>query len=760
MATNTTSDRKPGSADGATNGSSRPDEPATPASRGGGGGAGSRQRKTQVLTKHTASRVRSIADAVVIKDGEPFFICPPSGQVPVGHGHGFGLYHHDTRFVAGYELTIAGIHPNTLAATAVEGNRMELELTMPDVELPDGRSIGKERLAIHWQRQLDGSTATLHDRITIRNYDPDGARLPIHLSFAADFEDIFAIRGLLDERPGAIHDPAWEDGHLEFVYDGADHVTRRAKVSVQPSGTPAGAGVDLTIAVDGRGSASFEVDVALDETVEDGAPPIEGRAGHRHTGRDGQRAAWPVTVSTDSLALNAVLDRSLDDLMTLRSELDGHRYYAAGIPWFSTLFGRDSLIAAYQTLAFDPDIAAETLRLLAARQGTNHDDYRDEEPGKILHELRIGELARLHEIPHTPYYGSIDATPLFLVLLARHADWVGSLDLFHELRPNVERALGWIDATIGASDHGFLAYRSTTDHGLVNQGWKDSGDAIVTADGSIATPPIALAEVQGYVFAAWQGIARLHDRDGDAGRADALRRKAADLQQRFEDAFWLDDLPGYVLALAGDGRPCEVLSSNAGQVLWSGIAARERAVKLGRRLFAPDMFSGWGIRTLSADAVAANPVGYHLGTVWPHDNGLIAEGLQSTGQTVEAERILLGLLAAAADFPEQRLPECFSGFSRDAFGIPVRYPVACHPQAWAAGSMPHLLVSLLGLVPDGFNHRLHIRRPTLPRIAQHVELNGIRVGSGRVDLTFDQADGQAVVAVRRVEGQLDVVEEP
>jgi glycogen debranching enzyme len=733
-------------------------------------------RKQQILTRGAASVVRSIADAVVIKDDEPFFLCPPSGQIDLDGSHGFGLYQHDTRFLSGYELRLAGTIPNPLGATASSGTRAVLELTNPRIDLGDGRTIETERLGLQWLRNLDGTKPALHDHISIRNYETADAQLTLGFAFASGFEDIFAIRGLLDERLGQLRDPRWDGDDLVLEYDGKDGVNRRLRVSFEPTAKQRdGARCTVTLDVPGRGEAHADVHLTIEEHVKPGAAPIERRTAG-HPPRSEERAAkleggtrdlpwaggdgWDAAARTNDLAFDAIVARSLGDLRILRGELDGQRYYAAGVPWFSTLFGRDALISSYQTLAFDARIAAETLRLLAGRQGTKVDDWRDEQPGKILHELRIGELARLDEIPQTPYYGSVDATPLFLLVLARHATWTGSLDVFHALHENVERALEWVDRYGDANGDGYVEYASTTKRGLVNQGWKDSGDAIVTADGSLASPPISLAEVQGYVYAAKLGLADLFERDGDADRASRLRTEAGSLRERFERDFWSDELGCYVLALGRDGKPCDVVSSNAGQVLWSGIASPDHARAVADRLLRNDTFSGWGIRTLSADAKAYRPIGYHLGTVWPHDNGIIAEGFRLAGLDDAAERVLVGLVAAATHFPYDRLPECFSGYDRETFGVPVRYPVACHPQAWAAGAIPHLLTTTLGLMPDGFAGRLRIVRPRLPAFVDHLDLRGVAVGNGRADIAFDRSGGTTSASVTHVDGDLDVRVEP
>lgn len=462
-------------------------------------------------------------------------------------------------------------------------------------------------------------------------------------------------------------------------------------------------------------------------------------------------------VSSNYPALDRVLKRSLLDLETLQSSLDGQRFFSAGLPWYGTLFGRDSITAALQTLAYEPQIAEHTIRLLAKCQGTKDDNWRDEEPGKILHELRRGELANLNEISQTPYYGSVDSTPLFLILVGEHANWTGDLGLFKSIQQHVERALHWIDNG-GAEPKGkYLSYASKSSKGLGNQGWKDSGVSIMNADGSLATPPISLVEVQGYVYRAKLLIADLYEETSDKNTAASLRGEAATLKENFNRDFWLDDKQFYAIALQKDGRPADVISSNPGQALWSGIIDESRAEKVVQHLIAEDMFSGWGIRTLSHKERRYNPIGYHLGTVWPHDNSIIAAGFRRYGFDKEAARVLDSIIAASRSFEHARLPEVFGGFSRKEFSVPVRYPVACHPQAWAAGSLPLMLMSLLGLEADAFNRRLRVVRPVLPDSVNELEFRRIKLRNASVDLRFERtSSGEVKVKIRKQAGEVEV----
>jgi glycogen debranching enzyme len=723
-------------------------------------------RKQQVLTHHTASKVPGIADAVVVKDEDVFFVCQPDGQVPIGPPHGLGLYYHDCRFLSGYELRLSGTKPSELAATAERGFRAIVEATNVEIRDGTGQTIRKDDLGVNWSRIVDGRDLRLTDTIQFHNY----GRTPVHftaeVSFSSSFEDIFTIRGLLEEQHGSLHEPRWNrDGHVVFEYDGGDDIRREVEIGFSRKPREHGkASATFEFELDEAEQVELIVGVLLSESSTSGKAPHWKRLDPEALEKrlEGSVAEWHErTVSVESsLLLDSVLRRAMRDLRILRATVGGQRYLAAGVPWFVALFGRDSLIAGLQTLAFNPDIAAETLRLLASMQGTKVDDWRDEAPGKILHELRVGEYAHLHEIPHTPYYGSVDSTPLFLVLIARHAAWTGSLDLFRELRHNVDRALQWIDRYGDSDGDGFLDYTSGVAHGLVNQGWKDSGDAIVNADGSLAEPPIALVEVQGYVYLAKTELAALYRRDGDAKTADRLEREAADLRRRFNHDFWNDDLDGYVLALQKGGRQAAVASSNPGQALWTGIVDEERAPRVAEQLMSDEMFSGWGVRTLSSKARRYNPIGYHLGTVWPHDNGIIAAGLRRYGFDTEAARIFTSLVQAALAFDEYRLPECFTGFSRDQYGVPVRYPVACHPQAWAAGSIPFMLQVMLGLVPEAFDRRLRVVRPMLPDFATELTLKGLAVAEARVDLRFERTETGVAVEVLGLDGQLEVVIEP
>jgi glycogen debranching enzyme len=720
-------------------------------------------RKQRVLTHGMPSVTRAIARAVVLKSGDVFLITGRDGSVPCSADHGLGLYYHDCRFVSGYELRVNGMPPVGLGAGASAGCRGTIRLTNPEMPRSAG-DIPRDTIGIDWSRTLDGEALALDDTITFHNWGREPRTLTVELRFAAGFEDVFQVRGLLGERLGQAEPPSWDGTTLRFLYHGRDELDRSVEITLPSELRPTGrASAAATVELAPRQSRALELRVGIAEVPRGGARASSRRP---HTAPERRSAgAWPdgiATVASDSIALDGIMTRSFADLDLLRTTLRERSFIAAGIPWFATLFGRDSLIAALQLLPYTAHVAADTLRLLASYQGDRTDQWRDEEPGKILHSLRVGEMARTGEIPHNPYYGSVDATPLFLMVLSEYVAWTGDLALVDELADNVRRALEWIDGPADRDGDGYVEYRSESEHGLINQGWKDSGDAIVDAVGAIATPPIALVEVQAYVYAAKRGVAGLYAARGDVAGAERLRQEAGALRDRFERDFWSDSLGCYVMALEADKQPLEVISSNPGHALWCGIAAPDRAAVVSRRLLADDMYSGWGVRTLSAKACAFSPIGYHLGTVWPHDSAIAAAGFKRYGFADEACRVFEGLAEAALDFEHRRLPELFTGYARRSDGEPVRYPVACHPQAWAAGALPFLLSRLLGLAPDALGKRLRIVEPVLPRFAESLELRGLRVGDASADLRFERARREGASA--RVEvigrrGDLDIVVE-
>ena len=749
----------------------------------------SNESEDQKLVQRAPQGIKGIAEAIVIKDGSVFFLSERDGNVPLTEDHGFGLYYKDCRFLNGYELTIGGRKAEVLVRDAERDFLATLGLFNPNLQL-DGHDLHKHSVEIRWERVASGEHCALFDSITLRNLTSEPIRLPLGLTFGAGFEDIFTVRGLFAGKRGTIHPPSWENDFLYFRYDGADEITRELAIRFSPTPTrtlssnPAKPMAHFMVELSPKERQQLQISLWISEqgNAATGESP-NSRTGAGRIKRFGARVQestlqrpknlknpssaeqlrWlegKTRIETDSLLLNRIMGRSLRDLGMLRDELeDGVTYFAAGVPWFVALFGRDSIITALQTLAYDSRIAGETIRLLAHYQGKEVNQWREEEPGRILHELRVGEMAHLNEIPHTPYYGTIDATPLWLVLLGKHASWTGDIGLFKELQPQVEAALSWIEQYGDKDGDGYVEYECKTEKGLVNQGWKDSGDGIVNADGSLATPPIALIEVQGYVYEAKQEMASLYRRLGNHNRADELERQAQKLRARVNRDFWVSD-GYYALALQGaDNRQAAVLSSNAGHALWSGIAEGNHARQVADHLLSPAMFNGWGIRTLSSSERRYNPLSYHLGTIWPHDNSLIAAGFKRYGLEDAALRVFQGLTDATIHFTAARLPELFGGFAVEDYGIPVSYPVACQPQAWAAGAMPYIFTTVLGFEPDGFEQRLRIVRPKLPGNVNRIEVRGLHVGRGEVDLLFERERDQVAVRILKVKGQLEVIVE-
>ncbi len=748
-------------------------------------------------------RATDLTGVHVLKHDEDFLLSDAFGDVQDDR-RGLGLYHGDTRVLSLYVVRVNGVRPVVLRAGSAASYRTTIQLTNPDLlhpQLANGGEIVLRRhsLGIVRERVLSHG---LVERIRLDNFTggPERARLTLLLD--ADYADIFEVRGVVRARRGERLPNEGSGERLSLGYRGLDGRTWHTHVWLSPSlapldprtrvqatgelsseeGAPTSveripeSGMvllerDWTLPPGGHETLEVRVWAEVDEPAAAGrrrspssavAPPAppgppafdeqEPAAAHR---------AWrsgSATIETSHLFAERAMSRALTDLRLLLNSGPGEveRYLAAGVPWFSCLFGRDSIIASLQLLAVRPDVAAQTLSILARLQAHKVDEWRDAQPGKILHELRGGELARAGEIPHTPYYGTVDATPLWLMLLDEYHRWTNDDQLIDRLWPNALAALRWIEEFGDADGDGFVEYERQSKRGLANQGWKDSWDSIRNRDGTLGQPPIALVEVQGYVYAARLGLARLARLRGEAELAQRQEEAAEALRQRFEEEFWMPDVGVYALALDGRKRQVNAVASNAGHALWCGIASPSRAASVAGVLTGEGMWSGWGIRTLSSETVGFNPIGYHLGTIWPHDNGICAAGFARYGLHDAARKVAGAMLEASSHFRDARMPELFCGFERAGSPLPVPYPVACSPQAWAAGALYHLVSSMLGMRPDARAKRLDLVAPSLPEWLPDLRLRNLRVGEAVADLAFT-GDGTISVEVLRRSGELDVV---
>jgi glycogen debranching enzyme len=736
----------------------------------------------RVLPAPTATIIPAtdLGSVEVAKKGNLYLLTDGRGDIRLD-GRGLGLYELDTRILSSSILRLNGAQPTLLRGPYGVAGADTIQLTNPELRRnPEdkraaGPSLARRELSITRARRIGGQ---LHEQLTIVNYSAVTQPLDLQLGLGVDMADIFEVRGYPRAERGALRPIELYEDRAVFGYDGVDGLTRRTTVVldrarlepvVDPDAWP-GATVVASWSTSLRPGAKLKVGWTVSTTT-DGVVPTPGDAvldvaAPRH----GLRAAAPgpeaegrpfdaPRVQSDHELLDRTLARSLVDLATLRNDGPGagEHYLAAGIPWFATLFGRDSIIAALETVAFMPSIAVATLEVLARLQATTDDPWHDAEPGKILHEMRTGEMARAGETPHDCYYGSIDSTPLWLILLGETHAWTGDDDLLDRLWPNALAALAWIDESGDLDGDGFVEYQRRSKLGLLNQGWKDSGDAIRGVDGRPADGPIALAEVQGYVYAARRSMARLARHRNELDLAARLESAADTLQAQFDAAFWLPSTRFYAMALDGEKRPVASIGSNPGQALWAGIVPAERAAAVAERMLAPDMFSGWGVRTFAAGQPGYNPVGYHTGSIWPHDNALIAAGLKASG-AADAANLLAGRLVEAAQwFHDLRLPELFCGFAREEVGAPVAYPVACSPQAWSAAAPFYLLHTMLGLRADATSRRLELIRPTLPEWLTKLTISGLPVGDDSVDLLVHRWRGGTSAELIGRRGSIEVI---
>jgi glycogen debranching enzyme len=716
---------------------------------------------TRVLNEGVAVVLHDEANRLLAtKEGEMFLYANEEGNLAAGF-QGMGLYYRDTRFLSHYELTVDGRPPVLLSSSAERAYMSYVDLTNPDVWSDGQITIPQQTLNIRRIRVINGR---LFERIRFKNYNEHAIRVTVEVSFGTDFADIFEVRGLRRKRRGQFFHPKAEGRQITFAYRGEDDVFRQTRIDL-------GAEPDEVVAEDGRVRARFALDLAAHQTrlftfiVEPRIEEVQrnplqfDEAVHelRRSYEDWERSC--TSIYTDNELFNTLLHRGQRDLRALLTETPQGMFLAAGIPWYVAAFGRDALLTSHQILMLNPDPARNSLRALAAYQGTEVDPWRDEEPGKILHEIRLGELANAMYVPHTPYYGSVDATPLFLMLLGTYFKWTGDRVFLQEMLPHAERALRWIDEYGDADGDGFIEYERRSPRGLDNQGWKDSHNSVVHRDGRLARGPIALAEVQAYVFLAKHRMADVFEALGDAARAQTLRDEANGLRRRFNEAFWMEEERFYALALDGDKRPVETVTSNPAHGLYCMIVDPERGEDVASRLFKPDMFSGWGIRTMSKSAIAYNPMSYHNGSVWPHDNALIAAGLKRYGFHKQTNRIATAIFETANHSDYMRLPELFCGFTRRTPNRPVAYPVACSPQAWAAGSPFLLLQAMLGLSAQAHNNLLTINSPVLPPWINTVELKNLRVGDSVLHLVFRREGETTSFSMLDKQGSVRVIME-
>jgi glycogen debranching enzyme len=628
-----------------------------------------------------------------------------------------------------------------------------------DLANPGMASRGLRGELIHVNRLKFIWNAACYERIIVRNFDVRPHNLRLGILFAGDFADLFEVRGYNRAHRGAVVAERRSDKSVALRYLGLDDVERVTSLVFEPVPTCLDSEAAIFKLALGPGQgARFVLRITCDQHTQDGAVArryyTSLRAARRALRNSSRRAA---SLDSSNSLFNEMARRSVADLYMLLTETEYGPYPFAGIPWFSTAFGRDGLLTALFTLWLDPAIAQGVLRFLAATQATALDPARDAEPGKILHEMREGEMARLGEVPFSRYYGSTDATPLFVLLTGEYFKRTGDLATVRALWPHVQAALLWIDSYGDPDGDGFVEYHRKNADGLINQGWKDSHDAIFHEDGRMAEGPIALCEIQSYVYAAKCHASALAASLGDAAASTALMEQAEALRERFEAAFWCEDLSTYVLALDGAKRPCRVVTSNAGHALLTGIADPSRARRVAETLLGTACFSGWGVRTVALSAARYNPMSYHNGSVWPHDNALIALGLARYGLKTEVLKIFRGLFEAASHMDLRRLPELFCGFPWRRLNAPTLYPVACSPQAWASASVFALVQASLGMDFDPEAGEIRFDRPMLPEFLDQIHLRGLQTRDGEADVLLRRYGSDVAVNITRRQGNVPIV---
>ncbi|MFL6839117.1 MAG: glycogen debranching N-terminal domain-containing protein, partial [Bradyrhizobium sp.] len=686
---------------------------------------------------------------------DTFIVLDSHGDIGASAGGPDGLFNADTRYLARLEMVLDEVQPLLLGSNLRDDNSaLTIDLTNSDV-YRNGRLV-LQKDTLHIVRSIFLWRGTAYQRIGLQNHGDGPASFDLTLLFDNDFADLFEVRGERRPRRGVGSSKLLGPTDVVLEYSGLDAQTRITALHFDPRPTR------LSV-----NAATYHFDLAPKQVtslfiavscnkpiMHKPAPFFRGLLAHRREMRN--FTVGVASIETSNNIFNEVLCQAMADLNMLMTETPQGRYPYAGIPWYSTTFGRDGLITALQMLWVDPRIAKGVLKRLAFFQAKAVDPLADAEPGKILHEMRGGEMAALREVPFAQYYGSVDSTALFVLLTGLYFERTGDEEAIAELWPAIEAGLQWIDGPGDPDEDGFVEYQRATEQGLANQGWKDSFDAIFHADGRLAEGYIALSEVQGYVFAGKRLAARCARRLGFADKAEKLEAEAERLRERFEEAFWCEELGTYALALDGAKQQCRVRTSNAGQLLFTGIVREDRARLVAADLMSQKFYSGWGIRTVARGEARYNPMSYHDGSIWPHDNALIALGFARYGLKHSVAHLFKGMFDAASYMDLRRLPELFCGFQRERRRGPVLYPVACAPQAWASATPFTLLEAALGLEFDAVRGEIRLRDPRLPEFLNEVVLRDLQLGGSSVDLRVRRHENEVSLEVLRTRGLIQV----
>jgi glycogen debranching enzyme len=689
-----------------------------------------------------------------LKEGDCFGVFDVYGDIQAV-GLAQGLFLGATRFLSAYDLRLEGNRMMLLSST-IRSDNMVFTVDLMNREMVDAQGAKIKQGDVHVFRSKFLWENVCYERIRVTNYSTVPVKFNLGLHYEADFGDIFQVRGMARSQKG-IYAPAKIGRHtVRLGYRGLDSVERTTMLSFRP--TPdrlAETRVEYDVELAPKEKKIFYARIACELNKR---PPTRLHRVAQKTAysRWRQKREGECVVLSSNAIFNEWIKRSQADLHLMVTQTAQGPYPFAGVPWFNTVFGRDGIITALQSLWFNPEIARGVLSYLAATQCQEDDPACDAEPGKILHEVRSGEMVATGEVPFRRYYGTADATPLFVCLAGAYLERTGNLPFIESIWPQVKAALQWAETYGDPDGDGLVEYLRRSKNGLTNQGWKDSGDCISHSDGRLAEGPIALCEIQGYVFAARKAGAVMARHFGDREMERAWLESAERIRFAFESQFWNEKLQNYVLALDGDKRQCAVMASNSGHCLFSGIASPERARLATESLMHPSLFSGWGIRTLGIHEHRYNPMSYHNGSVWPHDTALIADGFARYGQRTQSLRLLNGLYDASVFMDLHRLPELFCGFDRRPGEGPTLYPVACSPQAWAAGSLFMILRSCLGLTIHSTASQVHFYYPTLPRSIDWLQIKNLKLGAAEVDLVLTRHKGDVGLNILRRFGQVEV----